>query len=109
MRMSKKLFRVDLNLKYLFYTDKTILHTQDVLKWLEKDCHSGELDDDDTCVITEIDDPEDVDDFPENYTVYSDDKTCEINLGDIFKTWNTPEAMVAKLKKMGYKITPPKK
>ena len=104
---TRTLYKVTINLNYLYYTDKEEMYdTGDVLKWFLNDCHEGELEQDGVCEILEITDPSEVEEFGGGYPVYND-LGEEIDLDEICKSFQTPEAMVYRLEKLGYKITPP--
>ena len=111
---TKNLFRVDLNLKYLVYTDEEKYTQNDVLDWIKHDVHSGEFDGDDVLEIEKVESSEQIQDFldlQDSYCVYctspEDDSTY---LGDLVDLLGLDASvLVDKLKKLGYTVTPPKK
>lgn len=104
---NKKLYRVDINLKYLVYTDKEYKQG-DVLNWLKNEVHSGELDD--TCEISLVKDAKEIEDFTEmeiDYCPYYTDNADESTfLSDIIeKLGLDAKKLIERLKSLGYKVT----
>lgn len=104
MKPDKKLYRVDINLKYAIFTDKAY-NEDDVLKWLKNDVHSGELDE--NCEIALVTDSKEVEDFDEDYCVYyTDDNDESTYLNDIIDILGLDaKKMIERLKKLGYKVS----
>lgn len=107
METTKKLYRVDLNLKYLVYTD-TEYGQEDVLNWIKNDFHSGELDD--ACEISEVKDAEEVEDFTdleiEYCPYYTDAKDENTYLCDIIDNLGLDaKKLIKRLESLGYKVT----
>lgn len=110
MKTEKKLYRVDLNLKYLVYTD-TEYKQKDVSNWIKNDFHSGELDD--VCEISMVKDVKEIQDFIEMgvdyypycpyYTNEEDEETflCDI----IDKLGLDAKKLIKRLESLGYKVT----
>jgi len=70
---NKNLFRVDINLSYLVYTDQENYTESDVLKWFKDDFHSGEFDEENALSILKVESSEQVQDFLDreiDYCVY---------------------------------------
>jgi len=66
-----KLFRVDINLKYLYITKDKEIGLPQVEKWLRTECHSGELDyEEDNVVISEVKNQAEIKDFDDDYNCY---------------------------------------
>ena len=115
------LFRVDLNLKYLFLTTKEKYGSQaDIMHWLKNHMHEGELDnfweDEDTrMVVEEVADTSQIEDFSKDYSPYSpddlyDESLQERSLESLIPELNLDSAeMIRILKSRGYKIEQPKK
>lgn len=106
MKTEKKLYRVDINIKYLVYTD--IEYNQgDVFNWLNQDMHEGELAD--CCNITLVNSTEQIKDFDKDYSLYctdSVDKDHELNLHDVVDALGLDtKKLIERLKKLGYKVT----
>lgn len=107
MKTEKKLYRVDINLKYLVYTD--IEYNQgDVLNWIKDDIHHGELDD--ACEISLVKDAKEVEDFTEmeiDYCPYYTDNADESTfLSDIIKELGLDaKKLIKRLESLGYKVT----
>jgi hypothetical protein len=102
----KNLFRVDINLSYLFLTEQETLGLNHVLAWLNS-MHSGELDTGDSYTIQRVEDMEDISDFSEDYNVYTDIEE-EVNpaVCELIKELNLDvSGLIQRLKKLGYSIT----
>jgi hypothetical protein len=113
-KKTKNLFRVDLNLKYLVYTDKEQYTQNDVLDWLKNEVHSNEFDDDGALEIEKVESSEQIQDFLDmdiEYYVYytsgEDDSTSIDTL--VEKLGLDANILVAKLRKLGYTVSKPKK
>lgn len=105
--IKRKLFRVDIDLKYLFLTEREKIGPSDVLEWLH-DVHSGELDDEDAVSILEITDDHQIDDFDREYGVYSDIPNLPDGtyVSEVIEDLHLDTgAMIKKLEALGYKIT----
>jgi hypothetical protein len=110
----KKLFRVDINLSYLFLTDDPDYGDKhDVTEWIEKDFHSGELDaetKDDTIgnkfICQEVTDINQVKDYNSGYVCYGDnaDETDLENL--TIELGLDAKIMIDRLTKLGYTVSP---
>lgn len=111
---TKNLFRVDLNLKYLIYTDKQEYTENDVLNWIKNDFHYGEFDSDNALKIEKVESSKQIQDFLNYdyyYSVYRDaGDDDEKDLSDLVDLLGLDASvLVDKLKKLGYTVTPPKK
>jgi len=113
-KKTKNLFRVDLNLKYLVYTDKEQYTQDDMLDWLKNEVHSNEFDDDGALEIEKVESSEQIQDFLDmdiEYYVYytsgEDDSTSIDTL--VEKLGLDTNILVAKLRKLGYTVSKPKK
>lgn len=106
MKTQKKLYRVDINLKYLVYTDKEYKQV-DALDWLKNEVHSGELDD--ACEISLVKDAKEIEDFTEmkiDYYPYFTDEEDESTLSDIIeKLGLDAKKLIKRLESLGYKVT----
>jgi hypothetical protein len=101
----KKLYRVDIKLKYLTYVPNEPIK-DDVFSWLE-DLHDGEFDDDGSLRITEVNSVEQISDFEKDYLVYGDDSEEE-SVETLIETLGLDASiMIEKLQKLGYRITKP--
>ena len=110
----KNLFRVDLNLKYLVYTDKEKYTQNDVLDWIKNDVHSGEFDGDDVLEIEKVESSEQIQDFldmdTEYYVYYTNNEDDSTSIDTLVEELGLDASvLVDKLKKLGYTVTPPKK
>jgi hypothetical protein len=105
MKTEKKLYRVDINLKYLVLTDKEYKQA-DTLAWLKNEVHGGELDDE-ACTISLVKDSKEVNDFEEGYcTYYTDPDDDGTSLEHIIDRLGLDASkMIERLKKLGYKVT----
>lgn len=107
MKTEKKLYRVDLNLKYLVYTD-TEYGQEDVLNWIKNEVHSGELDD--ACEISEVKDVKKIeDDFGLEYFPYCsdiEDSQQELTVEDIVDELGLDaKKLIKRLESLGYRVT----
>lgn len=104
MKTEKKLYRVDINLKYLVYTDKDF-DLSNVIDWLKYELHDAELDE--GCDISLVDSVEEIQDFDEDYnTYYTDDADEGASLKEIIdKLGLDAQKMIKRLTKLGYKVT----
>jgi hypothetical protein len=113
-KQKKNLFRVDVTLKYLVYTDKAEYKEIDVVNWIKNDFHSGEFDTDGALKIQKVESTEQIQDFLDldiDYNVYYTDDVDESTSLDtlVEELCLDAKVLVAKLKKLGYTITSPKK
>lgn len=113
-KQNKNLFRIDLNLKYLVYTDKMNYTESDVLNWIKNDFHSGEFDDEDVLTINKVESSHQIEDFLDmdvDYNVYyTDDEDDSTSVSTLVEKLSLDaDILVAKLRKLGYVITKPKK
>jgi hypothetical protein len=113
-KQTKNLFRIDLNLKYLVYTDKMNYTENDVLNWIKNDFHSGELDEENNLTINKVESSHQIQDFLDqdiDYSVYyTDDEDDDTSISTLVETLGLDaDILVAKLRKLGYVITKPKK
>ena len=113
-KQNKNLFRIDLNLKYLVYTDKMIYTEPDVLNWIKNDFHSGELDEENNLIINKVESSQQIQDFLDmdvDYSVYyTDDEDDNTSISTLVEKLSLDaDILVAKLRKLGYVITKPKK
>jgi hypothetical protein len=109
----KNLFRVDVHLSYLVYTDKETYNEIDVCKWLKNDFHSGELDEEGALEVQKVKSIEQIQDFLEKdfeYNVYyTDDKDDGTSIQTLVDELSLDaDVLVAKLRKLGYTVAPPK-
>ena len=107
MKTEKKLYRVDINLKYLVYTDEEYKQV-DVLNWIKNDIHHGELDD--ACEISVVKDVKEIEDFTDSdieYCPYYTDNADESTfLSDIIdKLGLDAKKLIKRLESLGYKVT----
>ena len=107
MKTEKKLYRVDINLKYLVYTDEEYKQV-DVLNWIKNDIHHGELDD--ACEISLVKDAKEIeDDFGLEYFPYCsdiEDSQEELTVEDIVnKLGLDAKKLIKRLESLGYKVT----
>ena len=70
---SKKLYRVDINLKYLSLQNKPPTIT-DVINWANH-AHSGEFDG--GVKILEVSDISEIEDFEDDYALYENNEECD--------------------------------
>jgi len=108
MKTEKKLYRVDINLKYLVYTDAKEKYNQSqVFDWLKQEMHEGELDE--VCNITPVNSTEQIKDFDEDYSLYctcSTDKDKELNLNEVVDSLGLDaKKLIKRLESLGYKVT----
>lgn len=108
MKTEKKLYRVDINLKYLVYTDAKEKYNQSqVFDWLKQEMHEGELDE--VCNITPVNSTEQIKDFDEDYSLYctcSTDKYKELNLNEVVDSLGLDaKKLIKRLESLGYKVT----
>lgn len=108
MKTEKKLYRVDINLKYLVYTDANEKYNQSqVFDWLKQEMHEGELDE--VCTITPVNSTEQIKDFDEDYSLYctcSTDKDKELNLNEVVDSLGLDaKKLIKRLESLGYKVT----
>lgn len=97
-----KLYRVDVKISYLQYNDDGAeLQENDVIQWFANSFHRGELDDEGRCIITEVIDRSQVEDFSLGYNVYGTDLLLEDIINDL--GLNASE-MIRKLEKLGYTV-----
>lgn len=107
MKTEKKLYRVDINLSYLVYTDEEYKQG-DVLNWIKNDIHSAELDD--NCEISVVKDVKEIEDFTDldvEYCPYYTDNADESTfLSDIIdKLGLDAKKLIKRLESLGYKVT----
>lgn len=107
MKKQNKLYRVDINLKYLVYTNKEY-RQKDVLDWIKNDVHDGELDD--ACEISLVKDAKEIEDFTEMdipyCPYYTNNKDESLYLSDIIDDLGLDaNKMIERLKKLGYEVT----
>lgn len=112
--INKNLFRVDLNLQYLVYTDKENYTEHDVEKWIKNDLHSGEFDEQDGLTINKVTSSKQIQDFLDldvDYNVYhTDEQDNGISVHSLVEQLGLDaDVMIDKLKKMGYTVTKDKK
>ena len=112
-KQKKNLFRVDVHLNYLVYTDKETYNEIDVCKWLKNDFHSGELDEGGALEVQKVESVEQIQDFLEKdfeYNVYyTDDKDDGTSIQTLVDELGlNADVLVAKLRKLGYTVAPPK-
>ena len=110
---NKNLFRVDLNLRYLIYTDQEKYTEHDVLKWCKEELHEGEFDDEGVLEIKRVESSEQVQDFLDmdiEYNVYhTDDEDESTSVSDLVdKLGLDADILAARLRKLGYSVTKPK-
>ena len=105
------LYRVDINLSYLFLTkNKEYGSKEDVVEWLNDSAHTGELDsenDKEKFSVKEVKSLEDVEDYDLGYFPYSDEiRQDEPTLEDIKDELGLDtQIMIKKLKALGYSVT----
>lgn len=106
MKEKRELYRIDLNLKYLYLTkDKPTKEA--VLDWLHN-IHTGELDD--GLNIKKVESVEDIQDYENedgelNYDLYTD-KIENLNLSDVIEPLQLDvKCLIKRLKELGYKVT----
>ena len=114
MKQNKNLFRVDLNLKYLVYTDKEKYTQDDVLDWLKNEVHSNEFDDDGALEIEKVESSEQIQDFLdmdiEYYVYYTSDEDDSTSIDTLVEELGLDaNILVVKLRKLGYTVSKPKK
>jgi hypothetical protein len=113
-KQKKNLFRVDAHLSYLIYTDKETYGATDFCEWLKINFHSGELDEEGALEVEKVESTEQIQDFLDrgyDYSVYTDlgDNT-EKDLPELVDELGLDATnLIAKLRKLGYTIAPPKK
>ena len=108
MKKGKKLYRVDINLKYLVYTDVNEKYNQSqVFDWLKQEMHEGELNE--VCTVTPVNSTEQIKDFDEDYSLYctcSTDKDKELNLNEVVDSLGLDaKKLIKRLESLGYKVT----
>jgi hypothetical protein len=113
-KKTKNLFRVDLNLKYLVYTDKEKYTQDDVFDWIKNEVHSNELDADGALEIEKVESSEQIQDFLdmdiEYYVYYTDGEDDSTSIDTLVEELGLDaSALVDRLKKLGYTVTPPTK
>lgn len=101
MKTEKKLYRVDIDLSYLVYTDEDYTNAN-VYDWLKNYFHSGELAD--ACEISVVTDSKTIEgDFDMGYIPYCGD---EMSLEEIIDLLGLDaKKMIKRLEKLGYKVT----
>jgi hypothetical protein len=114
MKQNKNLFRVDLNLKYLVYTDKEKYTQDDVLDWLQNEVHSNEFDDDGALEIEKVESSEQIQDFldmdTEYYVYYTSGEDDSTSIDTLVEELGLDaNILVEKLRKLGYTVSKPKK
>ena len=107
MKTEKKLYRVDIDLSYLVYTDEDYT-SGNVYNWIKNNFHSGELHD--ACEISIVTDSKTIeDDFDIGYFPYcddADDSSKEMSLEEIIDLLGLDaKKMIKRLEKLGYKVT----
>lgn len=107
MKTEKKLYKVDINVKYLVYTDVEY-NKHDVTDWLKEDFHSGELDD--ACEISLVKDVSEIEeDFKMDYCPYytnAGDEDVGASLDTIIDDLGLDAGkMIKRLKSLGYTVT----
>lgn len=103
--MKKKLYKVDITVKYLVYTDVEY-NKYDVTDWLKEDFHSAELDD--ACEISLVNDVEEIgEDFDMDYCPYfTNDEDDLTTLDTIVDDLGLDAGkMIKRLKDLGYTVT----
>lgn len=108
--MNKNLFRVNLNLKYLVYTDEMNYTEDDVLLWIKNNFHSGELDDEDAVQITKVESSKQIQDFLDmdiDYNVYhTDDEDHDTSIKELVEKLGLDvHILIEKLRKLGYTVS----
>lgn len=112
MKTEKKLYRVDINLKYLVLAGDEDLagdeyNQSHVFDWLKHEMHEGELTE--GCTISQVDNTKQIEDFDEDYSLYCvcpNDKDREPNLNEVIDLLGLDaKKMIERLKKLGYKVT----
>jgi uncharacterized protein YgfB (UPF0149 family) len=107
MKTEKKLYRVDVDLSYLVYTDEDYT-SGNIYDWMKNHFHSGELDDaSEISIVTDSKTIED--DFDLSYIPYcddADDSSKEMSLEEIIDLLGLDaKKMIKRLEKLGYKVT----
>lgn len=107
MKKEKKLYRVDINLKYLVYTDEDYTEAN-VYDWVKNYFHSAELDD--SCEISVVKDVKEIEDFTDSdieyCPYYTDDADESTYLSDIIdKLGLDAKKLIKRLESLGYKVT----
>ena len=107
MKTEKKLYRVDINLKYLIYTDEEY-EQENVFNWIKTEVHSGELDD--ACEIYEVKSVKEIeDDFDMEYFPYcadAEDRMQELTLEEIVEELGLDaKKLIQRLESLGYTVT----
>ena len=114
-KQNKNLFRVDAHLSYLVYTDKETYGETDFCEWLKTSFHSGELDEEGSLEVEKVESTEQIQEFLEerdyDYNVYyTDDEDEGTSLDTLVEELGLDaDIFVAKLRKLGYTVTKPKK
>jgi hypothetical protein len=113
-KKTKNLFRVDLNLKYLVYTDKEKYTQDDVLNWIKNEVHSNEFDDDGALEIEKVESSEQIQDFLdmdiEYYVYYTSGEDDSTSIDTLVEELGLDaNILVAKLRNLGYTVSKPKK
>ncbi len=107
MKQKKNLFRVDLNLKYLIYTDKQEYTDSDIISWLKNEMHSGEFDEPNAVMINKVTTQKQIQDFLNmdiDYHVYGD--VDQLSVHDVVEPLGLDtEAMIDRLKSLGYAVS----
>ena len=105
MNTEKKLYRVDIDLSYLVYTDEDYTNAN-VFDWMKNHFHGGELDE--TCEISVVKDIKTIeDDFDKDYCPYFTNDDDEItSLEEIIDLLGLDaKKMIKRLESLGYKVT----
>jgi hypothetical protein len=113
-KKTKNLFRVDLNLKYLVYTDKEKYTEDDVLDWIQNEVHSNEFDGDGALEIEKVESSEQIQDFLdmdiEYYVYYTSGEDDSTSIDTLVEELGLDaNILVEKLRKLGYTVSKPKK
>jgi hypothetical protein len=85
-----------------------------VLDWIKNDVHSGEFDSDGALEIEKVESSEQIQDFldmdTEYYVYYTDDEDDSTSIDTLVEELGLDaSALVDRLKKLGYTVTPPTK
>ena len=107
-----KLFRVDAKLSYLILTEQDNYTVRDFFDWAKHDMHTGELDESSVLKIEEVKSTTQIQDYIEreyDYMPYAASIVMDTQyLSELIKELGLDaEALAARLRELGYTVTPP--
>lgn len=113
-KKTKKLFRIDAKISYLYLTYEANYNVKDFLRWLKNDMHSGEIDESSALEIKEVKSTTQIQDYLDrdnDYMVYDDTGSDDIQYISalVEELALDSEVLAERLRSLGYTVTAPAK